>query len=39
MFVKVKARIEKKGENIALLLLQQTTYYKSQGKLEALYTI
>lgn len=37
MFVKVKARIEKKGETIALLLLQQTTYYKSQGKLEVLY--
>lgn len=37
MFVKVKAQIEEKGENIALLLLQQTTYYKSQGKLEVLY--
>ncbi len=37
MFVKVKARLEKKGERMSLLLLQQTTYYKSKGELEVLY--
>lgn len=37
MFVKVKARLEKKGDGMLLFLLQQTTYYKSQGELEVLY--
>lgn len=37
MFVKVKAQIMKEGEKRKILLLQQTTYYKSQGKLEVLY--
>ncbi len=29
--------LEKKGERMSLLLLQQTTYYKSKGELEVLY--
>lgn len=37
MFVKVKAKIEKSEEKMGVWLLQQTTYYKSQGKLEVLY--
>lgn len=37
MFVKVKAQLTVNRQRMELLLLQQTTYYKSQGKLEVLY--